>query len=78
MHSHSVFCTPKALILAAPTPVGHVAVAVVGQRVAGVSMAHPNAAAAVRRLARLLDEGVDRAPRRAYDNPRMTLAVRAG
>jgi methylated-DNA-[protein]-cysteine S-methyltransferase len=74
MRPQLAFRTPTALILSAPTEFGHVAVAVVDEALAGVSMAHASGPAAANRLARMLGGPIEAAERRTSRDANHKLA----
>ncbi len=74
MRPQLAFCTPTALILSAPTELGHVAVAVVDEALAGVSMAHASGPAAANRLARMLGGPIEASEGRPSRDPNYKLA----
>jgi methylated-DNA-[protein]-cysteine S-methyltransferase len=64
MRSQFAFFTPSAVILTAPTEIGHLAVACCGGRLAATSLGHDSSPTAAARVARILDE-----PLEAGDRP---------
>lgn len=64
MSAPLAFRTSSAVILTAPSDLGHLAVAVRGRQIVGVSIGHPAGRPAALRLAKMLSESVDAAGRR--------------
>ena len=56
MRPQFAFRTPTALIVTAPTALGHIAVAVTDEHVVGMSMAHDSGPQAANRLAQMLGD----------------------
>src|SRR5262245_7629439 len=64
MRAQFAFRTPSAVILTAPTDIGHLAVACASGCLAAVSMGHDSGPSAAARVARILDEPLEAADRR--------------
>jgi methylated-DNA-[protein]-cysteine S-methyltransferase len=75
MPSQFAFRTSKTFIATAPAEIGHLAVATVGPRLAGVSMAHASGPQAASRLARLLGETLEPAEISAAPDEAEVLAL---
>jgi O-6-methylguanine DNA methyltransferase len=74
MPAQFAFCTPSAVIVTAPSSIGHIAVACARGRLAAASMAHDSGPSAALRIAKILDEPLEAAgPRRGADDADMQL-----
>lgn len=74
MSSQFAFQTPSAVILTAPTGLGHIAVACAGGRLTATSMAHDSGPEGVARIARILGEQLDASDCRGQGNSDTALA----